>query len=292
MQVDLGEPLHDLVQQVRLFEPRDVLLELEAFEHRLHHRVERVEVRLQVLCDVGGVREQRGEVELRGVVEPVPARAKEQLVARGLGGLLVLAGAGADGLARRSEHAVEPSQDREREDHLAVLVRLVGPPHPLGVLPEEVRDLAEAPNVRPMEVLGAVVAIAAGLYPARAAAADHETRHLHGAGDDFPQEGGVERLHVPFFRGVASGGHADRRLFQPGPRRRVTPAADRRISEGCRSHTARFPIRSRWTSPAGAPSANSRDVRRGTLSDFDSSRTSFSISGTPVDSFGRPVQSP
>ena len=61
MQVDLAEPRHDEVEQVRPIEPDDLGLELELVEHVPRARRERGDVAAQVVGDVARVIEELGE---------------------------------------------------------------------------------------------------------------------------------------------------------------------------------------------------------------------------------------
>jgi hypothetical protein len=103
-------------------------------------RGEPVDVVDQVVLEPVRVLQKVGEAVLRGVVE------------RSAGGLLDLElepvrvrvhrGQVPDGLAVGLQDAVEAPKDREREDHVSVLVGAVGAPKLIGDRPDETTELA------------------------------------------------------------------------------------------------------------------------------------------------------
>ena len=141
-QVEVREPLDHLEQALPLGEAVDLGAEVEAGHDVSHVRRVRSDVRVEVHRDLVRVVEQPGEVKRGRVVERPLRRRREKLVAHVLGLL------GVDPLSHQhivlgvSEHAVETAQHRERQDHLAVLVALVGAAQQIADVPDEVRKLA------------------------------------------------------------------------------------------------------------------------------------------------------
>ena len=143
VEVDLGEPRDDLEEQIRLVELRDVLLELEALEDVLRVGGEAADERPQVGSEVVRIALQRLERELRRVVERHAGDAIEnglQVLHRPALQRLVLL---QHLLPRVVQHAVEPPEDREREDHLPVVGLLVVAAEEVGHRPDEGGDLGE-----------------------------------------------------------------------------------------------------------------------------------------------------
>ena len=141
MQVDLGELRGHQVQSLLLIQGGQLVLELEPLEH------------VDVRREPGDVVDQVGPQPLRivereeksdgaGVVERQPGRASD-LRQRPTG---ILLGQLADLVAGGFKDAVQAPQDRERQDHPAVLVRLVHPAELVGdthtKLPSLLTDLA------------------------------------------------------------------------------------------------------------------------------------------------------
>ena len=133
-----GEFPDDLVEQLRLGQPGDLVVEAELAEDLPDVLREAVDVVAQVLRDAGRVGGDGREVLLRDVVERQPRGPLQQL-------FLVLHAergvAGTHRLARRRHHRVQPPEHRERQDHLAVFVPLVIPAQQVGHGPDVGRHL-------------------------------------------------------------------------------------------------------------------------------------------------------
>ena len=138
MQVDLGELRGHQVQSLLLIQGGQLVLELEPLEH-VDVRREPGDVVDQVGPQPLRIVEQEGEVERAGVVERQPGLASDLHVQRPTG---ILLGQLADLVAGGFKDAVQAPQDRERQDHPAVLVRLVHPAELVGDTPHEVAQLA------------------------------------------------------------------------------------------------------------------------------------------------------
>ena len=142
VQVDVLEALHHLEEQPRLVELADRVVEVELLEHLAHVRAEAGDVVAQVGGEVGRVGEELVEVVAGGVVEREAGRLAElrvevlELLALELRLALehLLLGGG--------EHAVEPPQDRERQDDVLVLAALERVADEVRDAPEEADDLA------------------------------------------------------------------------------------------------------------------------------------------------------
>ena len=123
-QVQVGEPAHHLVEKVRGVEPLDVRRQVVRLKHLARVVGEGPDVRGQVCRRVGRVVRDRLQRQLAGVVKPLAGRAAQERVdVNAPAGVLVhrrqhlLLGGG--------EHAFQPAQHRERQDHLAVVGLLV-----------------------------------------------------------------------------------------------------------------------------------------------------------------------
>ena len=133
-----GHLLHDLEEQVGLVELADELAELEVLEDLAGVLREAVHVGEQVALDVGAA--QLGEVHRRGVVEGLACRLEQELLAgvllqvlHGLELLHLLEDLGLVCL----QHALQAAQDRERQDHAAIL----------GLLEVASEQVGEGPDV-------------------------------------------------------------------------------------------------------------------------------------------------
>ncbi len=137
-QVGGGHLLHDLEEQVGLVELADELAELEVLEDLAGVLREAVHVGEQVALDVGAA--QLGQVHRRGVVEGLARGLEEELLAgvllQLLHGLELLDLFENLGLAAL-QHALQAAQDREGEDHAAVL----------GLLEVAAEQVGEGPDV-------------------------------------------------------------------------------------------------------------------------------------------------
>lgn len=135
----LGELRRHQVQPVLLVEGRQLVLELEPLEHVDVGREPR-DVVHQVRPQALRVLQEPGEVEGAGVVEREPGLTFH-LDVKGAAG--VLRGQRPHLVAGGFEDAVEASQDRERQDDPAVLVRLLHAAELIGDPPHEVAQLAQ-----------------------------------------------------------------------------------------------------------------------------------------------------
>ena len=139
VQIDTGEFLGHLVQQARLGQAVDLGRELEPLEDVAHRRREGLDVGVEVVGDMVGVADQLRHIHRRGVVEALPRRAQQerlrvQAFARPLLELRQNCGLG------RRQHAVQPPQNRERQDNLAVVGLLVVAPEQIGDRPDKGRQ--------------------------------------------------------------------------------------------------------------------------------------------------------
>lgn len=140
VQVGLGEVLQDLQQEIVVREVHDGVLEPVLLEDLPHVRGERVHVVPEVLLQVVRIALHGLEVVLRAVEEAVGvARA----VAEHGNGRLHPHVHGANGLQHRllggGQHRIQAEEDRERQDHIAVLVLLVGAAEDVRRTPDEGR---------------------------------------------------------------------------------------------------------------------------------------------------------
>ena len=139
VQVDAGEPLGHLIEQLGLVEPVDLGRELEALEDVADVLREALDVGEEVRRDVVLVADQAPHVEPVGVVEG-EARLPEQ-ERLGVHALLRLGlELGQRRVLGRLQDAVEPAEHRERQDDLAVVGLLVVPPQQVRDRPDERRQ--------------------------------------------------------------------------------------------------------------------------------------------------------
>ena len=140
-QIDRGEALDHLVEQVLLGHARDLRVEGEPLHDVAHVGREAGDVGVQVGRDVVGVVQQGRQVELGQVVE----RASGNLVQAELddrGRFALQRGVcGEDLRLGAGEQAIEAPQHRQREDDLAILVALVGAAEQVADAPDEGREL-------------------------------------------------------------------------------------------------------------------------------------------------------
>ena len=137
----IAEPLHHLEQQPRLVELGDGVVEVELLQHLAHVGAEPGDVVAQVLRDVGGVGQQLGEVVAGGVVEGESGGGLKQPL--GVLDLVLVPGLNLHHLPLAGgQHAVEPAQHRERQNHVLVLPTLEGIANQVRHTPDEADDLA------------------------------------------------------------------------------------------------------------------------------------------------------
>src|SRR5262249_32759731 len=129
--------------QAGAVETGDLLVELELLDDVPCGRVESGDVAAELIGDVVLVVEELVEVQLRDVVELLLRGAPERQLHVRDALLLQLACLREYLLFGRLEHAVEPTEDNEREDDLPVLRLLVVAAQDLGERPEEVGPFAE-----------------------------------------------------------------------------------------------------------------------------------------------------
>ena len=137
VEVDRGEVLGDVVEQVRAVQLLERLVELEALEDVPGVLREALDVVEDVRLDVGGVIQELGEVELGGVEEAVARGLLQEGVQRDVQVLLGLCFL-QDGVLGGVQDAVQAAEDGEREDHRAVLRRFVGAPQNIRDAPHQV----------------------------------------------------------------------------------------------------------------------------------------------------------
>ncbi len=140
-EVDGGEGLDDLVEQVLLGHAGDLLVEGELLHDVADVPREGVEVTVQVLRELVRVVEECGEVQFRQVVETMAGDLLEDAIDDGLRLPLDPRMLGEDPGLRRRQQAVKAPQDGQRENDLAVLVALVGPAQQVADPPDEGGDL-------------------------------------------------------------------------------------------------------------------------------------------------------
>ena len=152
VQVYGPERLNDLTEETRLVQSEDLFLKVEVFEH-VDVGGEPVDEIDQVVREPIGVGQQVGERVIRGIVERPPG---------GLGDLdlepvwiVILLGQLPHGVAIGLKHAIQASQDRERKNHIAVLVGAIGAAELIGDRPDEASERA---HTSPLDRRRAIVA--------------------------------------------------------------------------------------------------------------------------------------
>ena len=137
----IAEPLHHLEQETRLVELGDGVVEVELLQHLAHVGAEPGDVVAQILRDVGGVGQQLGEVVAGRVVEGESGGGLKQPL--GVLDLVLVPGLDLHHLQLAGgQHAVEPAQHGERQNHVLVLPTLEGVPNQVRHTPDEADDLA------------------------------------------------------------------------------------------------------------------------------------------------------
>jgi hypothetical protein len=126
VQVESGELLGDQVEQLGLVQPLDRAAKSKCSKIVAHVGREALDVAVQVGADVVLVAHQLAHVERRHVVEVQAGLALDEGLEGDAGGLLGGVLLEHLGLGRR-QHAVQPAQHRERQDHPAVLDCLKSP---------------------------------------------------------------------------------------------------------------------------------------------------------------------
>lgn len=139
VQVDFGELRRHQVEPVLFIQSCQLVLELEPLEDVDVCR-EPGDVVHQVGPQSLGIFQQTGEVEGAGVVEPEPGIAFHLDIERSAG---VLGGQRAHVVASGFQDAVQAPQNRKRQDHAAVLVRLVYAAQLVSDAPHEIAQLAQ-----------------------------------------------------------------------------------------------------------------------------------------------------
>ena len=149
VQVDLGELADHQEQPVGFVQLGDLLLELEILEDLAGLGGERLDVVGQVLGDLVRVALQLLEIELAGVVERVagdPVQDRLEVLDAAAFQRRVLLQHLRLG---RLQHAVQPAQDGQRQDHPAVLRRLIRAAEQVRDRPDERNLLAEIGQTNP-----------------------------------------------------------------------------------------------------------------------------------------------
>ena len=136
MEVEAGELLHDLVEKVGAVQPLELIEELIALEDVAGVGTEAVDVSDEVGLDVGGVGQQFFEVERRGVIEILPGLAEQERSQRQREMFALLVFFQHRGLGV-FQHAVQPAQQGERQDHLTVVGLLVIAAQEIGDRPQK-----------------------------------------------------------------------------------------------------------------------------------------------------------
>jgi hypothetical protein len=139
VQVDLGELRHHEVEQVRALHPRDLRVEAELVDHVARGRREAGDVRPEVAGDVGRVVQHAAEVERARVVDPSDTGDRLEYRLDVVDDALQRRVPREHFRLRRLEHAVQPAQDDERQDHPPVLGLLVDAAELVGDRPDEAR---------------------------------------------------------------------------------------------------------------------------------------------------------
>ena len=151
----IAEPLHHLEQQTRLVELGDGVVEVELLQHLAHVGAEPGDVVAQVLRHVGGVGQQLGEVVAGRVVEGESGGGLKQPL--GVLDLVLVPGLDLHHLQLAGgQHAVEPAQHGQRQNHVLVLPALEGVANQqIRHTPDEADDLAVV-HVRSISTLAIV----------------------------------------------------------------------------------------------------------------------------------------
>ena len=147
MQVDVAEPLDDLIQEPPFVEDADLIGEAERVEHLCHVVAESGDVGFQIGRQTRRVGQVAGEVVAGDVVEREP-RGPAQLAVR-IGELALQLGmVFQTPLLRRFHHAVEAAQHREGQGYIGVLATLEGVADEVGNALGEADDLAVVQGTR------------------------------------------------------------------------------------------------------------------------------------------------
>ena len=141
MEVERAEPFHHLVQQLGLVELADGVIEVEPLDDLPHLIAEPDDVVAQVRGQLRRVGEEAFEVVPGGVVEG-ESRGLLQLRVHVLQAQPLQLGLPREHLLlRRREHAVEPPEDGQGEDHVLVLPPLEAVANQVRDIPDEADDL-------------------------------------------------------------------------------------------------------------------------------------------------------
>ncbi len=141
MQVDVAEPLDDLIQEPPLVEDPDRIVETEGVEHLCHVAAESGDVGFQIGRQTRRVGQESGEVVTGDIVKREP-RGPAKLAMR-IGELALQLGMALQNrLLRGFHHAVKAAQHSKGQDHIGVLATLEGVADEVGDAPDEADDLA------------------------------------------------------------------------------------------------------------------------------------------------------
>ncbi len=137
VQIDVGELLQHQIQQPGLGQALDLGVEVEALEDVARLGREALHVGVEILADVVLVARQRGQIQLRDVVEARGAddALEERIGIKARGGLLLRLGQHLR--LGGGQHAVQAPQHGERQDDAAVFGLLVIAAQQIGNRPDE-----------------------------------------------------------------------------------------------------------------------------------------------------------
>ena len=147
VQIDVLEALEHLEQEARFVELADGVVEIEPLQHLAHVWAEAGDVAAEVGRDVRRIAEEASEVVLRRVVKGEAGRAP-QLLIRILKPLGLQVSLLAEYLLLgRLEHAVEPPENREREDDVLILASFERVADKIGDAPDKADDFAMVQSI-------------------------------------------------------------------------------------------------------------------------------------------------
>ena len=140
-QIDRGELLDDLIEQVFLRHTGDLLIEGKPLHDFPDVLREAVDVGVKIRRKLVRIIEELGQIQLGEVVQWPPGDFLQQAADDGFRFRLDLRMLGKDAGLGRREQAVEAPQHRQWQDDLAVLVPLIWPAEQVADAPDEVGEL-------------------------------------------------------------------------------------------------------------------------------------------------------
>ena len=147
VEVHVLEALQHLEEEPRLVELGDGVVEIELFEDFAHVRAEAGDVVPQVRGQVGRIGQELFEIVAGGVVKGEAGG----LAKLGVGVFELLVGelvlGFEDLLLGRGQDAVEPPQDRKRQDHVLILAAFERVADEVGDTPDEADDFAMVQSI-------------------------------------------------------------------------------------------------------------------------------------------------